>query len=377
MSNLKKEKLKLSEVVANDEGSSFQKVSFFKDDEVEGRVIKSILVRTNIARGKVNETFGMSNACHGAIYAVNGEVFTCDENTPGYDVRSLDDHQYSNGLVAINQLALEAAGFGGKSVTLATGLPIRTYYSGINGANKEIIAKKQKAFVDAEIYNDFDSSGDPTKIDSERLVTVKENNVLPEAIGAYIDVTVTAKGKASALAKELTRDVLVIDIGSFTTDIAIVGNGGQIRKDYIDTYKDQGFFNIYDKLRSEITKKHDIPEPKNEAIEEALKSENKMLKLVGKSRLDISSCIRVVLDKEIPSIINKIKIKLKDEINSLDAIIITGGGAEIVKSHFEKEGLAEVVIIPEDPQFANSRGYLKWLAYLSGKVIINDLASVE
>lgn len=372
MTDQKKEKLKLSEIVANDEGSSFQKVSYFVNDEIEGRTIKNLLIRTNIASGKVNETFGMKADCFGGIYAVNGEVFTCDENTPGYDVRAFPDHQYSNGLVAINQLALESAGFGGKSVTLATGLPIGTYYGGRNGINQDIIDKKKTAFTNSEVYNEFNSSGDPTEIDSSRLVTIKENNILPEAIGAYIDVTVSEKGKPTEYAKEFTRDVLVIDVGSYTTDIALVGQG-QIRKDFIETYKDQGFFNIYDKLRAQISKRHDIPAPKNEALEEALKSEPMQLRLAGKKTLDISSCCRTVLDKEISSIVSKIKIKLKEELNYLDAIIVTGAGAGIVKGHFEKEGLADIVVIPKNPQFANSNGYLKWLTYMSGKVIVNDL----
>ena len=367
-------KVNLSEVVANDEGSSYQKVSFFANDEVEGRIIKSVLIKTNIAKGKVNEVVGFQPHHFGGIFAVNGEIFTCDENTPGYDVRINQDHQYSNGLVAINQMALQSAGFGGKSVIMATGLPIRPYYSGQNGANKELIAKKERAFVEAEIFNQLDSHGDPSEINKDELVTILENNVLPEAIGAYIDVTVTDKGKPTALADEISRDVLIVDIGSFTTDIAMVGKGGQIRKEFIETYENMGFFNIYDKLAEEVVRKHsDLSPPRKEALEEAIKNPKKELRLAGKKVLDISGCCETVLKREISSIINKIKIKLKDEIDSLDAIIITGGGAELLKSYFEKEGLADNVVIPKDPQYANSRGYLKWLVYLASKKVVNDL----
>ncbi len=359
-------KIKLSQIVANDDGSSYQKLSWF--EYVNGAItIKHSIMPTKIAEGMPNLSIGGRNDDCG-LFTVDGQVFTCDEHTDGYDVRSREDHQWSPGLIAMGQHALNKAGFGGNQVVLATGIPIQMYFSGQDGnPNQEILNRKSSAFVKAEIKNKIDGKGSPSLVDESSLVKVLSNTVIPEAVGAYMDLTIEADGSDGAVFEE---DVLIIDMGSYTTDIAVVGPGGRIRKEFVETLEDAGFLNIYDKFRKAAVETGlrlgTIP---NNRIEAALKT--RKLKVTN-GEIDVSDVIDKVIEEAITPIIARIKILMGDKINFLSAIIGVGGGAEFIKQFFGE--LSKVIVIPKDAQFSNSRGFLKTLTYRAGKDVINDLA---
>lgn len=357
-------KFKLSNIVANDDGSSYHKVSYFAKEN--GKItIKTCITPTNISEGNPNIQWG-SKTNIASIFDINGKIFTCDENTAGYDVRSRQDHQWSDGNIAMNQYALQKAGFGGKYVNLATGVPVEMFFNGPNGTkDEELINKKESAFVEAQIKNKTDTKGNPTELDEGKLVTILSNTVIPEAIGAYMDLTINNDGTDG---KVYERDVLIIDMGSYTTDIAVVGPGGLIRKEFTKTLEDHGFLNIYDEFRTLCSQKKLGPKRiPNKFIEEAFKT-NKIEYL--NASVDVEEVVFLVQEKCITPIILEIKRLLGDDINFLSAIIGVGGGAELIRDFFT--GLTDVIDIPENPQFANSRGMLKTLAYAAGVGEVED-----
>jgi plasmid segregation protein ParM len=267
----------------------------------------------------------------------------------------------------MGQQALREAGFGGKDVTLATGIPVQMYFSGEDGNKNDILLnRKKKAFVEADIKNKLDDKGNPTLIDTDTLVKVRSNTVIPEAVGAYMDLTINADGSEGATYE---GDVLIIDMGSYTTDIAVIGPGGLIRKEYVNTLEDCGFLNLYDKFRR-VAQEHGIKYGKipSGRIETALKT-GKLKVLNGE--IDVSEVVEKVVEASITPIVERIKVLLADDIQFLEAIIGVGGGAELVKEYFGE--LGDAIIIPDEPQFANSRGYLKTLTYCNNLEVVDDL----
>ncbi|MEY8198498.1 MAG: ParM/StbA family protein [Colwellia sp.] len=358
--------VKLSQIVANDDGSSYQKLSWFTFENGE-ITIKNSIMATKISEGMPNLSIGGSSSDCG-LFTVNGQVFTCDEHTNGYDVRSRQDHQWSPGLIAMGQHALTKAGFGGQDVVLATGIPIQMFFSGEDGSpNQEIVTRKTNAFVNAEIKNQIDNKGTPNLVNENTLVSIVSNTVIPEAVGAYMDITINADGSDAEVFDE---DVLIIDMGSYTTDIAVVGPHGRIRKEFVETLEDCGFLNIYDKFRKAAgeagIRYGNIP---NSRIEAALKTRE--LKVTNGS-IDVGEVIDKVVEEAITPIVDRIKILIGDNINFLSAIVGVGGGAEFIKKYFGE--LSDVIIIPKDAQFSNSRGFLKTVTYRAGKDVVNDLS---
>src|SRR5690606_37385436 len=175
-----------SELVANDDGSSYNKVAFYK--KVDGKLaIETKIFPTNIQKGVDTTHVYTDHTGTNRVYSINGETFTITPNKDGYDTRSAD-HQFSNGLVAMNQFALESAGFGGKAIICINGLPVQNFFSGENGSrNEKIVGRKESAFRDAKILNKMNDKGHATEVDINRIVTVKKSIIMPEAVGAYYD----------------------------------------------------------------------------------------------------------------------------------------------------------------------------------------------
>lgn len=362
------ETVKLSSMVANDDGSSYNKLAWFAADATGKLTIKTKKCATQIARGIPNLGITSNDV---AVINVNGETFTIDPYTQGYDVRGNDDHQFSNGLIACNQVALASAGFGGKKVFLSTGLPFETYFLGGNGKRNTVaIEKKENAYVNAKILNKTDDKGNPTLQDKSSLVEVVHNTVLPEAVGAYMDITLNIDGSP---AKSFDRDVLVIDMGSYTTDIALIGPGGRIRAEYSYTKKDMGFLKIYTKFVTELKRNsYAVGDNISHAIAEKA-FETGYLSMFGKGDVDVSGITSAVVRTVVREIIESINSRMGDQINTLAAIICVGGGAKVIKDHFGD--LSDYIYIPEDPQFANAKGFLKLQVYRCGFSVEDDITT--
>lgn len=363
MSEDKNIAVNLSMLQAVDDGSSYSKSARWGVSADGARTIINSKVPTSITEGAANiQMVAAQGVAQGATYEVNGEVYTIDKTLDGKDVRATANHQISNGLIAQTQFALESCGHGGQEVFIATGVPVKQFFSGPDSTpNSELIAKKEEVFVNAAIKNSPDDRGNITKIDKSRLVTVIGNLVLPEAIGAYFDIAIDNDGNQTDLAQSWVGDVLIIDMGSVTTDITIVGPGGNIRKDGIDTMDDMGFLRLNDMLeRRLIEGKY--------AIRSLTKANAEMAFLTGEipqlsGPLKVGAECEIVLEEGMKPVIERIKQIAGDGINNLSAIIAVGGGAEAIKNHFGE--LSAYVITPENPQFANANGFLKLLTFFS------------
>lgn len=358
------ESVKLSEIVANDDGSSYQKVAFYA--KKDGRlVIETQKYPTNISRGRIFSRMGQGSG-NSRIYVVNGTEFTISPSQDGYDVREVPDHQFSDGLIACNQYALEMAGFGGKGITCINGLPIETFFLGEKLVN---VQRKMAAFEDAVITNAPDDSGKLTKVDESRLVTIKRSVVMPEAVGAYYDMLFNDDGS--------TRDpmegrTIVVDMGSYTTDVCIINENRDIDNQYILTLKDRGFMWIFDNVVNALKANMldtDFSEIPTNVLETAVTTGK--LEQLGANK-DVSDIVDPVISECVGVISRELFRVVGTNLSWMRRIIAVGGGANLIKQHFGK--YSELVTVPDDNQFSNARGFLKFLVWgPSGLTIEDDL----
>lgn len=368
MSITENQAMRLSTIVANDDGSSYQKVAYYKKEN--GRlVIKTAKYPTNIISGIHTTEQPVATRLGGSkVYDVNGDIFTISQSQDGYDTRR-ENHQVSNGLIAMNQYALEMAGFGGKHIDLINGVPVEDFFGRENGSvNKELVFRKADAFKNAVIRNRIDGKAKPTEIDHTRLVTVNSSRVLPEAVGAYYDMLFDDEGSVRTLRKGKT---VIVDMGSYTTDICIIDTDGQIIANSVKTMKDKGFLRIFDLIRQAIARAgYAFPADKlpKETIEEAMQTGYINL-LIGS--FDVRDTIKPVIEKFVDEIVSAVRINIHDDLHYLASIIAVGGGAHLIKEHFGE--FKDYVTVPENPQFSNAKGFLKLICWGTPETIIDDL----
>jgi hypothetical protein len=361
----KKPEINLSALVGIDDGSAYEKLSYF--EKVDGELkIKTAFHKTSISDGMPNLTLNSADTDY-SVLSVNGDVFTCDPSAEGYDIRTKANHQTSNGLVALTHHALRAEGFGGKEVVISTGVPVKQYFGGIGGdADKDLLIAKKEAFTNAKILNSIDEKGQPTLVDDSQLVTFRSNLVLPEAIGAFYDMSYADDGTRL---HNYPEGVLVVDWGSNTVDVALI-KADKIKREFVFTYDNEGFLRIYDNLRRELAGNGinyvNIP---NGRLEEAL--ETGFLR-AGGGKTDISKYCEKVIADQVDKIVADIRVQLKSELDFLECVLIVGAGSKYVMQGFKE--LAAICKSPSDPQGSNSKGFLKLLTYGTNSFdIIDDI----
>lgn len=350
----------LSSLVAVDDGSSYSKLAWWEADENGKLTIVHNRIAVGIHAGVKYAQLGPGKG-KVEVYQVDDQTFTIDPASNGVDTRT-DTYQYSAGIVAMSQYALTKSGFAGRDVHIATGIPVKSFFSGADGqTNTKLISQKRDAYVDAVIKNAPDERGNIVDNNPEIEAKVLSNKVLPEAFGAWIDMFLNNDGTENDDDPLFQGDVLIIDMGSNTTDISLVNPQGLIDNQYIRTLFNSGFLKIYDDFKREAIGQgiYGADEFNNPLIEKAIGTGE--LKLLTRT-IDASGIVEKVVKDNVPLVVEKIRTMLGAKIESLSGIIAVGGGANFVKEFFGEE-LGAAITIPENPQCANSAGFLKALTF--------------
>jgi hypothetical protein len=297
-------------------------------------------------------------------------VFSIDETLDGIDTRADMGYQLSDGAVAMNQYSLSKCGFSGRDVYLATGLPVEDFYRGTSLMPlAEYKENKAAAFLNAEILNVIDETGTPAATDHKSLVNVVSSSVYPEGASAYYDMVISTDGVRDD--SRFAGDVVIIDMGSYTTDICLVGKGGKVRQDSIKTIKDCGFLKMFDNFKKGCVasglgiQTDRIP---RERMEKALLT-NKLETI--RQEIDVKDIVEAVIKEITDEITTKTKLLLGDRLDFVTDIVAIGGGANYIKNHFTE--FSEVIQVPSNPQFSTAIGYLKLATFFGTEDIENDL----
>lgn len=276
----------------------------------------------------------------------NNETFTVSDYLPNpEDTRFSGFHTSALNLVLIHH-ALRAAGFGGQSVRIATGLPVNAYFLGNTELNKTLITAKQK------------NLGREVECGSHAVAKIASNTVIAEAIAAYFDSMFDMQGRHTDLYDEFKSSTVgVIDIGGRTTDCAVILPGAEAIDMARTGSSDIGVLNMYDAIHARIKAQEDLDLPLNK-LEKLVRT--KKLR-AGGEEIDVKN----IVDDEINKLAEKILSAIYPKIGNgrdLEYILIVGGGAYILKNHLQAQ--FKHAITPEQPEFSNARGMLKAAKYI-------------
>ncbi|EGT4047034.1 ParM/StbA family protein [Clostridioides difficile] len=220
-------------------------------------------------------------------------------------------------------------------VDLGLGLPVKQFA----GLRKNLIEKLQGK----EYHVEFTRGNETTKRD----ITIRSIQTFPEGVTGYLYYAKDIVGQIAG------RDVVLVDIGGKTTDIALVqGNKAT------DPYSvNVGTINIYDAIKKSLEMDERFlgkVEIKREKIQDYI---DKGFYLNGEKQ-DIKKNIdaSVGLFKQIYN-----ELKLNYPI-STSAVVVMGGGAKLLGEAFKKNIPGIIVMSDVDKHvFANAKGYKKMM----------------
>lgn len=161
--------------------------------------------------------------------------------------------------------------------------------------------------------------------------------------------------------KNIEPNILVVDIGFNTVDVLSVENG---KTSSIGSYmlEGKGVCQITKELGIEVKQKTGVVHSEQK-LKDILRI--KTIKIQNETQY-LVDVIDQVVGEYTDYIFREIKTRSGNTINHAEKIIFAGGGVYYIENYLKKQFKKGFVHIPEDPEYSNSRGYLKKLEVVNG-----------
>lgn len=217
------------------------------------------------------------------------------------------------------------------SVDLALGLPIKQYTQ----FKQTVIDKLQDKEYDVKFG------------DTKRKIYINSVKVFPEGVTGYLYFGKNIQDKIG------NRDVVIVDIGGKTTDIALIKDNRATKPHSMDI----GTINIYDVISKSIEKDTRFEGEVTVDRDKVQDYIDKGFYFKGEKQ-DIN--VNINASKELfKKIYNELKLNYPI---STEAVVVMGGGAKLLGSAF-KQNIPGIIVM-DDVQthvFANANGYRKMM----------------
>lgn len=294
-----------------DDGSNYIKVCHVVEGEEKTLLLPSRVIRKALPSMSMS---GFSDAS----YEIDSDRFSYSSTATGTIPTNNKEYQSSlHNRILVNH-ALKKAGITGE-VEVVTTLPVGQFFD-VDGSRNDDLINKKIANIKGNIKH----------LDGSVGVSIFACYVLPEGVPAFVYAKKELK---------LTGDrFLMVDVGGTTTDILII-NGD----DQIENFKsvNVGALKMLSDFSSQVCSKLQLSELTDEITINGLLSGE----VVGE---DVSECASKVI-RSFEEIVNE-AIAEFGELKLFDAVIFSGGGANLLKSNYIN------ALKTKEPQFDNARG---------------------
>jgi plasmid segregation protein ParM len=248
------------------------------------------------------------------------------------------------------QHALSSAGFGGKDVSICTGLPVNYFY--------RLDGQRNMSLIDGKINNLMRKV---TNLSEVEVARIRKHVVTTEAVAAYVDQMVDMEGDATDFYDVAQSHTIgVVDIGGKTTDCAVIRPGGvsvDMRRSGSD---DIGILHLEAMLSGRLRGHFNMDTLPPSMVNRALQTNT--LRLSGQNQ-DVSEIVSQCKREMADRIMNRVMAKVGDG-QDLECILFVGGGSLVLADALKK--CYSHGVIPDSPEFANARGMLKTVKFLQG-----------
>jgi len=195
-----------------------------------------------------------------------------------------------------------------------------------------------------------------------KTIKVKSIRLISQGEGAFYDYILDNNGNIiTERANKVNGTIMVVDLGYKTTDIVTMENGR-----YIELLSDQfnkGINQVHNECIRLIMNQFGIKKEVKE-IDEAIRKR----KLFHNTKTyDINSIINTAAKPFSDDIVESLINLSNDQLGSMQNLLLTGGGAEILYPFIKKE-LQDIINVSkiDNSEFSNANGYYKY-----GKLLKN------
>lgn len=288
--------------------------------------------------------FGLSSMGGGggvsAYRTEEGEEFTVS-SVVAAEATTFESYHLSTMNRVLVAHALMEAGFGGCQVDVMVGLPVSDFF--LDGRkNEDRIARKI-----ANLRRGVKAlSGNPVAV-------LRNIRVGSQAISAFVDWMLEDDLTPK---RDMPERVAVVDVGGFTTDIAVILHGERVDQSRTGTTR-IGMLDVYEMIASGLRTRFGMQDRLPvDLLAQALRT--RVIRLWGREeRLD--NLVEHALVQYRSRVVREIERKLGRGAD-LDAILFVGGGASVLGDM--RDAFPNAVLIA-DPEFANARGLWKYARY--------------
>lgn len=187
------------------------------------------------------------------------------------------------------------------------------------------------------------------RVTPKREVEVSAVRVVPQPIGGYLDLLWSRPGESVL---EEGR-VLIIDPGFFSIDWVLVEEG-DIRKSSSGTSL-EAMSVLLDHASRLMADEHGGTAPV-ERLEEALRARRDRVLLFGRP-VDVQPYLEKAAERVAPVALEALRQSLRKESGSVDAVLLTGGGAALYEPVAQSLFPSNPIFVPDQPELANARGF--------------------
>jgi len=182
-----------------------------------------------------------------------------------------------------------------------------------------------------------------------RSVEVREAVIQPHPVGPFMDLR---QGLERSW-KDPDTKALVIDVGYFTVDWAVITTGGYVGK------KSRGssvwaVSYICGFVREAVSRDYRLTLSDDE-IEEILRSGNSAIRLQN-DLVDLAPYLARALDEVTDAALTEIRNALRFEERVPDILVFAGGGAKFFRDKVAQAFPSSEVVVPEDPLVSSAVG---------------------
>ncbi|QCZ95530.1 ParM/StbA family protein [Salinimonas iocasae] len=321
--------------VVVDNGYAQQKCAYWAN--VEGKKTRvNFIVPSRAQMGRINvDVHGEASG----VYTVSGSDYTVAADIREPEVMRSKNYAFSEINCALVHHTLVLAGFGGKKVRLATGLPFSHYFR--NRSVDETFVQKVKS----SLLQPCESAV------GKAMPEIISHTIYPESTAAAVSY---AYNEETGDLKSFENGLVVIDMGGGTTDITIVNGDFTLDMD-LSGSRQLGVIDIRESLRTAIEAAFDVSGMTDKQLDLALRSGE--FKLYGEPK-DITSLI----DSSTQLTVKKLSTLLSETIGEgafLDDILFVGGGAQILSEAFKDR--YQQAHVPAEAEFENANGMLDYM----------------
>ncbi len=237
---------------------------------------------------------------------------------------------------------LHKMGLEGKKVKLVATSPMQRFFNS-DGTMNTVYIEKCNQNLKIPVFKKDGST-----------VEIVDVEQIPEGFATFLSLMFKMNDKTKQIGMQASvrnEDILILDFGGQTLDVAVVSNG-QLVTDKSYTEEGHGMLKIYDRLYDHIKSyRRNVPrEELSQAIETGVFYTNKK----KTAEIDISQKVTEVIRNVLSTALDK--IQKRTPINEFDRVVIAGGGGQLlmkeISAHLTDAELAE------DPLFSNALGAL-------------------